>query len=483
MKKFRKILSYFILFFAFCLICMGIVHADTMFITQTYTPLQNCLNSGVCTDESDFWNNILHYNDLIQEDTNNTYYTIYFDYSSNSLWYIRSNNALNVATNFTSGTTGLYLRNSSAINYITYNLQFNSSGEITSMTSTWGEESYSGNTWFGLNAGLSLNSIILATNQSYYTYSSPTWSQNSFTITGSGTYDFNDNLPTNFLNGTTYHWSPTDIFVDPTPYCDPNNFLGQLSNVTDFTLTLKATTNALSYPIHGSFDIISNKNMSESDWSLTFTHTPDDIISTGSLSCTTNRCIFHYYVTADDDIDEDITLNYHFTSVAGVDMPTRIQINTCTNNDLNVNFSYTYNLSDTPNDNNGSVIITDDTNQNNFLQDGTLPNINGLSDTSIIPSGPVDAILTLPLNVMNALLNTLNSSTCQPLQLPIPFTGGTLILPCISTLYAQINGLNAFLTWFSAIFSAFILYQYFIYLYKWVDDTLTFRENNHFGGY
>lgn len=480
MKNFKKILSYFILFFAFCLICIGIVHASTTFTSQTYTPLQNCLNSGVCTDESDFWNNILNYNDLIHQDTDYDYYTIFYQFDINRLYYIRSNSPLNIATD--SNIDSLYLRNSSTVKSLSLGYSFNTSGEIIGFQN-FGDNETTGNTWWGLSDSFNnLTGIILATNQSYYKYTTPTWKTFSFTITGSGTYNYEDDIPISFLNGTTYHWEPTDIFTNNTPYCDPDDYLGQLSNVSDFTITIKGTTNALSEKIMGSFDIISNKTMTESDWQLSFDHTPDDIISTGSLSCIANRCVFHFLVGVEDDIDEEITLNYKFTSSS---MPTKIQIDTCNNNNLDLKFSYTYTNNDTnTNTNPDNTIITDDTNMNNWMQDGSLPDYSGLSDTSIIPDGPVDAILTLPLNVMNSLLNVLNSNTCQPLVLPIPFTNGqNLTLPCVSTIYAKINGLNVFLNWFSAIFSAFILYQYFIYLYKWVDDTLTFRENNHFGGY
>lgn len=480
MKNFKKILSYFILFFAFCLICIGIVHAETIFTVESSTSLQNCLNSGVCTDESDFWNNILSYNDLIVKDDDFDYYTIYYDTSQNKLYYVRSNNPLYVRYDYSSNSyLGFrFVQSSISWREITYTI--NSSGEI--IDAYYYDYTYSGTDRFNLSANNNtINSIVLASSQSNYLYNyTSTPNNSSFTI--SRTYNINDSLPLSFLNGGVYHWEPTDIFTDNTPYCEPDDFLGQLSNVSDFTITIKGTTNALSEKIMGSFDIISNKTMTESDWQLSFNHIPDDIISTGSLSCIANRCVFHFLAGVEDDIDEEITLNYKFTSSS---MPTKIQIDTCNNNNLDLQFSYTYTNNDTnTNTNPDNTIITDDTNMNNWMQDGSLPDYSGLSDTSIIPDGPVDAILTLPLNVMNSLLNVLNSNTCQPLVLPIPFSNGqNLTLPCVSTLYAKINGLSTFLTWFSAIFSAFILYQYFINLYKWVDDTLTFRENNHFGGY
>ena len=50
----------------------------------------------------------------------------------------------------------------------------------------------------------------------------------------------------------------------------------------------------------------------------------------------------------------------------------------------------------------------------------------------------------------------------------------------MSTFYDGIK-INSFMDWVGLIVSGFILFSYLLKLYKWVDDTLTFRENNHFG--
>ena len=51
-------------------------------------------------------------------------------------------------------------------------------------------------------------------------------------------------------------------------------------------------------------------------------------------------------------------------------------------------------------------------------------------------------------------------------------------LPCISAIYKQINGVDAWFQGIGVIAAAFILYRYFMYLYNRIDDTLSFRENN-----
>ena len=106
------------------------------------------------------------------------------------------------------------------------------------------------------------------------------------------------------------------------------------------------------------------------------------------------------------------------------------------------------------------------------------PNLDSLENSAgWLPAGPVDSILNLPFSFFENLTDNL-SKTCQPVALTFPFTNTNFQLPCISTLYEKI-GIQDFLNWLGVIVSAIILYRYFVSLYKWVDDTLTFRENNH----
>lgn len=93
-----------------------------------------------------------------------------------------------------------------------------------------------------------------------------------------------------------------------------------------------------------------------------------------------------------------------------------------------------------------------------------------------LPAGPVDSILNLPLSLLNNLTSNLSKS-CQPVLLPIPYVNRDLNLPCVNTLYADM-GINGWVTTIGVIASAFIMFSYLLKLYKWVDDTLSFRENN-----
>lgn len=107
------------------------------------------------------------------------------------------------------------------------------------------------------------------------------------------------------------------------------------------------------------------------------------------------------------------------------------------------------------------------------------PDLDGLDNTAgWLPSGPVDSLLNLPLSIANAITGKLSQS-CSPITLPLPFVDDKISLPCGTTLYSKVSGLNIMLNTIFGILSAVILFRYFMKLYKWVDDTLTFRENNH----
>ena len=486
----KKILAYIGLFFAFSLICMGIVKADTIekrvfYNENQLTKLENYktlfdnaieylqLNASTIDslDSSHHINltddeSVVGF-DLTYSNSLTSPLSVYIYYSTNSY-----------DLTFTTGNSPYY-KIGNVYYYLIY-LNFDSNYNITGYVNQGnryrdisiqnGNNSFYNNFYIDYRLGKNTTSNITNNTRN-----------NATLVLGpdGNTYNFTyqDNI-------TLYDFAKYVYgYVEPSqPKCSPSNFLGKFSNVSSFDVIVKSKTNVLNGVVDGAFDIISSSYMTENDWNITYTSNDDDIIHAGSLSCITNRCVFRYQAGVEDDIDTDIILNYHFEPVSGVAMPTTIQIDSCYDSDFYINTTYNYVNDDSSSSGNVSIPSTD-----NFLQDGTLPNVSGLSDTSIIPDGPVDSILLLPLNVMQSLLNVLNSSTCRPVIIPIPFINDNLSLPCISTIYATIGSIQpmftSFLNWFSAIVSAFILYQYFIYLYKWVDDTLTFRENNHFGGY
>lgn len=105
------------------------------------------------------------------------------------------------------------------------------------------------------------------------------------------------------------------------------------------------------------------------------------------------------------------------------------------------------------------------------------PNLEGLNNSAgWLPNGPLDSILNLPLSLLENLSTNL-SKTCQPVNLPLPYVDKTIELPCVSTLYSKIEGLDTWLNTIGIIASAFILFSYLVFIEKWADATLTLREN------
>lgn len=105
------------------------------------------------------------------------------------------------------------------------------------------------------------------------------------------------------------------------------------------------------------------------------------------------------------------------------------------------------------------------------------PNLDGLGNSAgWLPDGPLDSILNLPLSLLENLSTNL-SKTCQSVYLPLPYVDSTIELPCVSTIYSKIEGLDVWLNTIGVIASAFILFSYLVFIEKWADATLTLREN------
>lgn len=112
------------------------------------------------------------------------------------------------------------------------------------------------------------------------------------------------------------------------------------------------------------------------------------------------------------------------------------------------------------------------------ILDNSSPDLGGLSNSSTwLPQGPVDSIIMLPLNFINTIIDKL-SGTCSPVNLPIPFMQNKyIVLPCLNTIFENIEGFSTLFNLVGVIGSVYLLYNYFVRFYKWVDDTLSFREN------
>lgn len=118
---------------------------------------------------------------------------------------------------------------------------------------------------------------------------------------------------------------------------------------------------------------------------------------------------------------------------------------------------------------------------NDLITDGTSPDLDFDSMAGWLPAGPVDSIINLPLTFFTNLSSNLGKS-CAPVNIPLPFVDKNYQLPCIKSLFAKIDGFSTVWNLYVGTFaSCLILFSYLLKLYKWVDDTLTYRENNSFG--
>ena len=141
---------------------------------------------------------------------------------------------------------------------------------------------------------------------------------------------------------------------------------------------------------------------------------------------------------------------------------------------INSNINQTNNKLDSANNKLDSA-----NNKLDSILDTSSPDLGGLSNSSTwLPQGPVDSIIMLPLNFINTLVSKIGS-TCSPVNLPIPFVDNKyLTLPCMSTVFSEIENFSTLYNLIGVIGSVYLLYNYLLKFYKWIDDTLSFRENN-----
>lgn len=118
---------------------------------------------------------------------------------------------------------------------------------------------------------------------------------------------------------------------------------------------------------------------------------------------------------------------------------------------------------------------------NDWLTDDTAPS----ADTSVLgnsagwlPPGPLDSILNLPIQFIQGIIGVFtNSNTCSPIVLPIGIVDYDLQIPCMRPFF-ELASVNIVWNTVGTIISAILIFNTLKWLYKFVDDTLSFRENN-----
>lgn len=115
---------------------------------------------------------------------------------------------------------------------------------------------------------------------------------------------------------------------------------------------------------------------------------------------------------------------------------------------------------------------------NDLLTDETAPDLDIDSMVGWLPAGPVDSILNLPLTFFNSLTTNL-SKTCKPINVPLPYLDKDYELPCIKQLFAKFGNFSTIWNLYVGTFvSVLILYSYLLRLYKYIDETLKFKDSS-----
>lgn len=264
-------------------------------------------------------------------------------------------------------------------------------------------------------------------------------------------------------NLNSFYNGNTTLFI-ATRYLDPNSIRGNYAisynlNETlfkDSSYNVKFILSGVDVPYY--FNVISDVRNAN--------------INNQSRVCNGNVCTFNLNVTM---LNNENELYINFQQVEG--------LNGYYFNELLIEVFFPQISSSSYFDTQGIEDKQNQTNENledikESITDETPPDTDGLDGAAgWLPAGPVDSLINLPLSFFNSISRDLGSS-CKPVSLPLPYVDKNLTLPCMSTFYDGIK-INSFMDWVGLIASGFILFSYLLKLYKWVDDTLTFRENNH----
>lgn len=126
-----------------------------------------------------------------------------------------------------------------------------------------------------------------------------------------------------------------------------------------------------------------------------------------------------------------------------------------------------------------SIDNLNDTNEdiNDFLQDDTPPTFDNSQITTIsglLPAGPVDSLLNIPLKFLTKIVNSLSNHSCSPFTFTFVFNQ-QFSFPCFSTLYSRVD--NNSKIYLEYIPSGLLLIYYFKHLYKKVDRATAMKTN------
>lgn len=117
-----------------------------------------------------------------------------------------------------------------------------------------------------------------------------------------------------------------------------------------------------------------------------------------------------------------------------------------------------------------------------FVTDTSVPTSDSIASSEsvpgvgLLPAGPLDNLLLLPLNIMNMLVSSLGG-TCSPITADIPYFGNKLQLMCMTDIFYT-GSLAPLGTLIGVIGGAVILLYYFKHLYKKVERAMSLETTD-----
>lgn len=222
--------------------------------------------------------------------------------------------------------------------------------------------------------------------------------------------------------------------------------------------------------LSGVFSFTWNEDFSytESDFNVIFKNdSKANLIGTYDFKCLGNSCFIDYHYASVSSTLEYANIKFIVTMPSEeTKLIPKLNVSHCPNNSV---VSITY-------DSNSTVDTIDSVIKKTFEDTGL--DLSGLMNMSdLIDSGPIDSILTLPLNVLQTLTNTLSGTVCTPLTIKLPFVNKNMSIPCINTIYEEINA-TTFFERVGSIASTIILINYFIFLYGWFEKVIRMEPMN-----
>ena len=137
------------------------------------------------------------------------------------------------------------------------------------------------------------------------------------------------------------------------------------------------------------------------------------------------------------------------------------------------------------NNNSNTNKITDSINNtNDTIKDGSVDSagITALTETKLPTSGIFSAILNLPVQFFQSLLDNLSTTTCKNIEFTLPYVDQDVSIPCVRKLLEQLNALTFYET-IGTLVGGIAIFNYLMYMGKqFTKMELLQHTNAEFGG-